>query len=447
MDDLLVERENVFTAAKDKFEQLLRNEAMLGIEQHVDIEVAVKTNRTAPKTIAKEIVDMYDYIVGYSNVFPRAVLAKSCKYVDITQKESGRTKTQIYNPTMDRMKITELSNMVKDLHGLVEKLTYDRDEDRSKILALEQEIVGLQGQVKLLQDKKPGADPQPPSTEPTIPAASTVTEATADIANTASGGDVNYAPHIAANTQIPNLAKQHDIPNARDVVFNDKVKTNGNRPKSTVVEGNDGQKVTVIHRGNSLTKEIVSRVLAGQQPVLEQKREEWPLLPSPQDPGSMSSWQQLPKMTTQKTERRQQTPNDVRPEMPQRELRGLRGKREEKGKMLYVKNIEVADETDEDIGQKVIAHCRDNGIRVMYFKVIRYRTCIDAVGCKFLVPETQERDALSTNMWPPELTVRRWESQDVWYQHQHRERHRDSRDRYSNDDNYANWDSYYKSSY
>ena len=74
----------------------------------------------------------------------------------------------------------------------------------------------------------------------------------------------------------------------------------------------------------------------------------------------------------------------------------------------------------------------------MYYKVIRYWTCFDVVGCKFIVPQSKEHEALSANMWPVELTVRKWEAPDKWYNYQDNDR--------NNNDYGNNWASY-KSDY
>ena len=83
--------------------------------------------------------------------------------------------------------------------------------------------------------------------------------------------------------------------------------------------------------------------------------------------------------------------------------------------MVYIKNIEVdEEETDESIGHMVRDHCKANGIRVMQWKVIRFKTVHDVVGCRILVPISEERKTMNSQIWPKELEVRLWENFETW---------------------------------
>jgi hypothetical protein len=108
--------------------------------------------------------------------------------------------------------------------------------------------------------------------------------------------------------------------------------------------------------------------------------------------------------------------------------------KQEKGSALYVQNIGVEEESDEDIGQMIKDYAREQGMRVMKYKVIRYRACYDTVGCRIIVPESQEHIALDPQSWPSEVTCRRWEYRESWY--------RKKENRYNNRYNHNNDNGY-----
>ena len=93
---------------------------------------------------------------------------------------------------------------------------------------------------------------------------------------------------------------------------------------------------------------------------------------------------------------------------------GLKGMRQENGSALYLRNIAVEEETDDVIGIMVKDYARKRNIRIMKFKIIRYRACCDTVGCRIIVPTSQEHKALDPSTWPTEVTCRRWERQAEW---------------------------------
>jgi len=100
-----------------------------------------------------------------------------------------------------------------------------------------------------------------------------------------------------------------------------------------------------------------------------------------------------------------------------RTSRGLRGIREEKSCTLYVKNINVdEEERDEDIGHIVKDYAKQRNIRVMSTKVIRNKYVQDVVGCKLVIPQSQEHFVLAAEFWPHGITCRRWEANNKWYE-------------------------------
>jgi hypothetical protein len=102
----------------------------------------------------------------------------------------------------------------------------------------------------------------------------------------------------------------------------------------------------------------------------------------------------------------------------------LRGIKQERGVALYLKNIAVTDESNDEIGELVKDYARNKGIRIMGHHVIRFKTYTDTVGCKIFVPVSQQQQALNPDMWPSDITCRRWERPDVWIEQSRREQKR-----------------------
>ena len=83
---------------------------------------------------------------------------------------------------------------------------------------------------------------------------------------------------------------------------------------------------------------------------------------------------------------------------------------------LYVTGIAVDCESDEEIGEKVKEHLRLNCVRVMKFKVIRLRAVHDVVGCRIIVPQSQEHIPLNPEIWPDQyIKCRRWERAEEYH--------------------------------
>ena len=130
---------------------------MLCSTESANITVEHRTAKSSEVNISKEILDLYEYIVGLSDIFLKSVISKSYRYVDIpdANTSNSREKTQMYHPAMDRMKIAKLSNLTKELQQMVEKLRKEHDGDKKQIVRLEQEVVTIQGKVKILESKQP----------------------------------------------------------------------------------------------------------------------------------------------------------------------------------------------------------------------------------------------------------------------------------------------------
>ena len=87
----------------------------------------------------------------------------------------------------------------------------------------------------------------------------------------------------------------------------------------------------------------------------------------------------------------------------------LHGATTEQGSHIYLHNILVEDENDEEIFSMIREYAKDNNLRIMSHKVIRNKYTYDVVGCKIVVPASQEKVALNASFWPSNIESRRWE--------------------------------------
>ena len=77
---------------------------------------------------------------------------------------------------------------------------------------------------------------------------------------------------------------------------------------------------------------------------------------------------------------------------------------------MYLSGIEVEEsDKNEDVIQNVKGHAWDKGIRIMGQHVIRTKRYPFVVGCKILIPQSQQYLALAPDTWPEEVTCREWE--------------------------------------
>lgn len=91
--------------------------------------------------------------------------------------------------------------------------------------------------------------------------------------------------------------------------------------------------------------------------------------------------------------------------------KALKGCKPEKGVMLYVENIQLDyRDTDEDIAKMVRDNAAGLGIRILSAYVIHIRGHPGIVGCKITVPLSQIGDALDDSFWPQDVKCRKWET-------------------------------------
>ncbi len=203
--------------------------------------------------------------------------------------------------------------------------------------------------------------------EITITAAGTTTQ-TSPLPPTAKSSQLNEGVDQAKHATGALQQQQETVDNASNQ-HKDRL-TPSRGAGVTNVRGPNGEFTTVLHKTPALYSDVAQHVATGRQPVGQQ---------------------------------------------PTRRRPVLRGLKPEKGIAVYVTGIQVSDESDEEVGQMIKEHVKTSNIRVINYRVIRFRRYKDTVGCRIIVPESEQHKVLDPNIWPLDIKCRRWESPLEFY--------------------------------
>ena len=372
--DVLQElRERVFNLGKETYESKLRDANEIGDEEHVDLFLQ-KRKKNENETLAKDIVELYQYAVGLSLTFPKDVLTRTCtsKLKDTADLEdksgekdqvkqwkellSGKNKQSIHQ----RIFNTEMKNLVKDLESKIEMLVKDAINDRRKISDLEKSLNEANLKITLLSstekekedevvviDETNQPDPENPLSDKSEASNGQHQEASTAKAT----GQCQVCTHHQLQPLSPPPPPQKSpTPVTRSTLV------------STVTEDN-GTRTTYFHKAGT----------PGSLPIEQQRRNQ--------------------RMNNQPSKRRL-----------------LRGATKEKGINMYLSGILLeGDETDEEVVNIVKEHAWNKGIRLMGHRVVRTKRYPYVVGCKIMLPESQEYIALTPDTWPRDVVCRKWE--------------------------------------
>ena len=123
VEDLLEIRKALFLLVKERFEFELRKIDSLGEDESSGIKLANRTERSLGTSVAKEIVKQYKYIMQMTNGFPRCVLSRDTKYLDlITVNEKNDDDIQVMNSHLaEKTRVVELMNITKEQQKVIKK--------------------------------------------------------------------------------------------------------------------------------------------------------------------------------------------------------------------------------------------------------------------------------------------------------------------------------------
>ncbi len=394
---LLQQRENLFMIVKETVERKLREEGYLDEKQTTNLELLKKTNKCLEITLARDMIQMYEYITNMSNSFPKDVVTKQSRYVDIVSFDEETNLGKLEKPIMGKLKLLEFANELRDMKSIIDDLSNKRSEDNKSIVMLKQEVVQLQGQINTLKTGQSSIDTvseihSTQDKEGAVSAKSVVHNSHPNDQNNPI--IIEVASTVSSRGSDPTIANQTS-PQVHTPFINTTKTTQtspGQRRRSasvTHIPNGDG-KTTVISK-SPLNIDQAQQVLQGREPSLKERT------------------------------------NTVQPSHQGRALKGIH---REKGTAIFVRQIAI-DGTEEDyeIGQTIKDYCETKGIRVMQHRIFRFRTVCDTVSCRIIIPESQEHKALDPSTWPEMIEVRRWKSKEDW------DKERPSYRKYGN-----NWD-------
>ena len=78
----------------------------------------------------------------------------------------------------------------------------------------------------------------------------------------------------------------------------------------------------------------------------------------------------------------------------------LIGRKWEKSKMLYIRNIDRGERDDDEIAKDIVHYGQEIGIRIMSTYIIHNKWVNDVIGCKIKIPQSQIDEALDSHNWP-----------------------------------------------
>ena len=445
---LLDNRNLLFENAKIQFEHILKESGMMNEGDSTNIETVNRSLRNSATNIAKDMVDIHLFLAGKTTVFPRNTLSESVKFIEVLPADRVTFGSQDI-PVINIAELAEVSNLVNDLKNRVESLETTRAEDRARIIALEQELVQVRGQINLFHTApRESIETQTGQTGQNVDVDVEMEDIMSGLgANNMDNTDGNTEGHGSVET-VQNLAVNPDT-SSNPPSSGGQSNISVNPDTSSNPPSNGGGQSNISHNTNQTSD--------GSQPVR---------MTAHRNLNSTSTNQNIESirrpLLDNNRSRIYHIPNnngghttifDKRP----RQLRPLLGNPQERGAMFYIENISVDDENDKAIGNSIKEYCRNKGIRVMSYKIIRNKFCFDTVGCKVTVPESQEYIVLDPLSWPQNIKCRRWKTKEeyfrekesfrwssAWNYHENESENRNSRLYEDQNDNEYRNDRYYE---
>ena len=376
-DDVLLElRDRVFILAKDIYENKLRETETIGIDEKVDITLQKRNKSGDNQTISKDVVDLYEYTVGLSTVFPKNVLTRTSKLKEV--KEPGAETAEKKNQAQEwkdlfasknkevihqRIFNSEVMNRMKDQEKKIDSLLEGAEKNRKAIQSLETELNKAKEEIITLK-------------------AVVGIEKVGTLLHTSKPEEIKEVKDNPNSNQEKGASKDKETKAKCDICCNNNT------------EKKEEKKETPTSQGSTHTRPMVTRVTESNG------KDFTTYIHKRGTPGSLPIEQE--RMQQQHQQHNSYGDNNYR-------RRQLRGVRKEKATSMYLSGIEIEEETNEDIVRIVKDHAWDKGIRIMGHHVIRTKRFPYVVGCKIVLPETQEYLALSPDTWPEEVSCRKWE--------------------------------------
>lgn len=128
-------KEKIFGLCKDIYENKLREQNIIGENEHIDISAQRRHKKDDNENLAEDVVKLYQYAIGLQTDFPKDILARSSKFKDITQiveKQPGEDEKDCSEGRGQKETLhqklfnLEIMNLVKEQSRSIEKLPREK---------------------------------------------------------------------------------------------------------------------------------------------------------------------------------------------------------------------------------------------------------------------------------------------------------------------------------
>lgn len=416
LEVLLDVRQKLFVCSKKSYEELLSELNILEDGESTEMTLMQRRGKKDDGAIiAKDIVEMFEYVLGYSDNFPKSVLSRNSKFLEVTRvnPESGGTKTE---PVITQEEII-INNILKDQQKDIKKLKDEWEKDRVRIVNLESELNELKCVVAQLKS-------------------------TIELSTKPAAKQENTSPDKAKIPVRISPRGAYTHVESEDGYTTVLYKKNAKAAKylNQSLDGNKLYSETLKEpeRSGSKRKEDVEtagQVNAGSAPQKPDRHQVHVHHHNPSTQGPLQG------RHTESATIRQESRGRTKEDQERGPGFNLQGIKQERGKRMYLTNIYMDEKSEESIIREIKTYTKTKGMRVMACRIIYNRYCQDVVGCQITIPESQVRIAVDPATWPNEITCREWEPRRRTNKQWHREEEQKPESLYNghHDDIYAEY--------
>jgi hypothetical protein len=146
-------RNKLFVAAKNSYTQTLIDQAYIQEGEDVEIDlVQRRRKKDSNSLLCKDIVDLYEYTNGYMELFPKSVIGKKGKYIEVKSRAQIEMSAVGKQDQPKDLSDCIMENRLQEQQQMIVQLSSDRDADRKWIQKLEQDTVQLEHHIIYLKD-------------------------------------------------------------------------------------------------------------------------------------------------------------------------------------------------------------------------------------------------------------------------------------------------------
>ena len=153
----------LFNFAKSIYEDQLVRDGILHDGQQANIK-PIKRAKTSLLPIATDVVELYEYVTGMSEQFPKSVVSgsstlyasKTHRHLDTATEEQIHAEAAV-NAVLDKAKLIEAMTMIQDQKQLIIDLAKRVEDNKAKIDSLSSELENLKKNGHASGNPKPQA--------------------------------------------------------------------------------------------------------------------------------------------------------------------------------------------------------------------------------------------------------------------------------------------------